>query len=120
MFVVVAAYIVAVVYTGSLVILLLTTYGAVVQFAPAVYASLYLESGRAVLIGLVIGSLVTAVLVAVPEWRPIEIHAGIFGLLVNSLLVFGLSRNNTASELDERFVAAARGLASGPAQNQPT
>ncbi|MEO1173918.1 MAG: hypothetical protein AAFX94_17995 [Myxococcota bacterium] len=110
-FVVVSAYVVAVVYTGSLVILLLTTYGAVVQFAPAVYCCLYLKRvrGRAVLIGLVAGSVVTGLFVAMPHWRPFSVHAGVFGLIVNAGLLFFLSRNCQASDLDEQFVAAAQG-----------
>ncbi|MEO0594134.1 MAG: hypothetical protein AAFZ38_11190, partial [Myxococcota bacterium] len=94
-----------------LVVLLLTTYGAVVQFAPAVYASLYLKRirGPAVLFGLVAGSLVTGLFVAMPHWRPFSIHAGVYGLVVNAALLFFLSRNCQASELDEQFVAAAGG-----------
>ncbi|MEM6731539.1 MAG: sodium:solute symporter family protein, partial [Myxococcota bacterium] len=113
--VVVASYVVAILYTGSLVVLLLTTYGAVVQFAPAVVAALYLErvSGRAVLTGLVVGSLVTAALVAFPEARPLAIHAGIYGVLINAALVIGLSWNTTPSERDRTFIATARTPHSG-------
>ena len=70
--VMIASYVVAMVahhYEVSLVILLLSAYGAVVQFAPAVIAGLYFPSvsGRAVMAGMVVGSLVTVVLVLRPS-----------------------------------------------------
>jgi SSS family solute:Na+ symporter len=79
------AYAVAVVYEGSLVFLLLSAYGAVVQFAPGVVATLYARrvDARGVLAGLLAGSAVTVVLVLWPDLRPLPVHAGLYGLAVN-------------------------------------
>ncbi len=83
--VIAAAYAVAVGYTGSLVVLLLTTYGSVVQFAPVVVAALYIPRvGRpAALAGLSAGCLVTLLFVAAPDARPFTVHAGLYGLIAN-------------------------------------
>ena len=80
-----AAYTVTIWYEGSLVVLLLTTYGSVVQFAPAVVLGLYgpRVPGIAVLLGMVAGSLVTLLFVVYPEVRPFLIHAGLYGLTAN-------------------------------------
>ncbi|MCB9650026.1 MAG: sodium:solute symporter family protein [Deltaproteobacteria bacterium] len=109
--VMVVSYLVAVVYQGSLVILLLTAYGAVVQFAPGVVAALYApRAGRAgVLWGMVAGSLVTLVLVVWPELRPWHVHAGVYGLVVNVATLVALSWGRAADARDEEFVATARG-----------
>jgi len=67
-----ASYLLAVVFPGTLVELLIFAYGPVVQFAPAVYATLYLRrvSGAGLLSGLVLG-VATNVLFAIrPGWFP--------------------------------------------------
>ena len=107
-----AAYAVAVGYDGSLVTLLLSAYGAVVQFAPAVLATLYWEraTGPAVLAAMVAGSAVTVAFVIAPDARPWAIHAGAYGLVVNVVvLVLGSvlpGRDDGAP--DEEFLATAR------------
>lgn len=107
-----AAYLVAVLYDGSLVFLLLSTYGAVVQFAPAVWLGLSTDrvSGRAVLAGMVSGSLVTALLIALPALKPFAIHSGVYGLLVNVVVVLVGSRVwPEDAERAARFLRVARG-----------
>ena len=96
-----AAYAVAIGYEGSLVILLLTTYGSVVQFAPGMVLGLYSPrvEGRAVLGGLVVGSLVTLGLVVFPTARPWAIHAGLYGLTAN-VTTLGLIHFATTSARD--------------------
>ncbi|MGE3634518.1 MAG: sodium:solute symporter family protein, partial [Sandaracinaceae bacterium] len=88
-----AAYAVAVLYQGSLVVLLLTTYGAIVQFMPALVAALYWEraSRVGVLLGMVAGGLVTTSFVVWSELRPWPIHAGLYGLVVNVAVLVGVS-----------------------------
>jgi Na+/proline symporter len=58
---------------------------AVVQFAPAVVATLYARKvdAHGVLAGLLAGSAVTVVLVLWPDLRPWPVHAGLYGLAVN-------------------------------------
>jgi len=91
--VMIAAYLVAMAYQGSLVILLLSAYGAVVQFVPAVLAALYRPSigGRAVLAGMVAGCAVTVLLVVFPDAQPIKLHAGLWGLAANAAVMLGLA-----------------------------
>ena len=114
--VMVASYATAVGYHGSLVFLLLSAYGAVVQFAPAVVATLYLPwaRGGAVLAGMVTGAAVTVVFVLWPEAQPVPLHAGLYGLLANvAVLVAGswTSRGRPAPSADDfgrRFLDIAR------------
>ena len=87
------AYGVAVSYHGSLVALLLSAYGAVVQFMPALVAALYVRrsTGPGVLAGILAGSLTTLIFVLVPELRPWPVHAGMYGLMANVLALCGVS-----------------------------
>lgn len=82
----------------SLVILLLSAYGAVVQFAPAVLLSLYRPhglgrrpAGGAALAGMIAGSAVTVLFVVKPDWQPIKLHAGLWGLLANLAVLLPMS-----------------------------
>jgi SSS family solute:Na+ symporter len=111
--VMVASYLVAVVYRGSLVTLLLSAYGAVVQFAPGVAATLLSRrvTGPGVLAGLAAGSLLTVLLILWPALRPWPVHAGLYGLAVNTLvlmLVSALSRRRD-SPPDTAFLEIAGG-----------
>ena len=112
-FVMLAAYLVAVLYEGSLVDLLLFAYGPVVQFAPAVVATLVWRraNGWAVLAGLISGGLVNLVFVIWPDLRPFAIHAGMYGLAINTLIVVAGSLLAPREEQDERFVRIADGEA---------
>lgn len=103
------SYGVAVAYEGSLVVLLLTAYGAVVQFAPGVVCCLYIPRapGSAVLGGLVAGSLVTLLFVVQPELRPWAIHAGAYGLIANLGVLLPWVWFSTPTEAAVDFVAVA-------------
>jgi SSS family solute:Na+ symporter len=108
---VVASYALAVGYRGSLVQLLLSAYGPVVQFAPGVVATLFWRraTGAAVLTGLLAGSAVNLLFVLAPEWRPWPLHAGVYGLLLNAFLLVAialLTRHRT-DPADEAFLAVA-------------
>jgi SSS family solute:Na+ symporter len=115
--VLICAYVVAVAYQRSLVFLLLTAYGAVVQFMPGVFATLYWRraKGVAVLAGLVVGALVTAVFVVRPDWQPVPLHAGLYGAACNVvvLLLVNAVSGGEATERDRRFLATAAGRSEG-------
>lgn len=110
----IVSYVVAVLYKGSLVYMLLTAYGAVVQFMPVVLATLYWRRATApgVLSGLLAGFGMTTLFVMQPDLRPFPIHAGIYGLTVNVVLLVAvsLSTRSSAPERDREFleVAASR------------
>ncbi len=110
--VMVLAYGLAVAYTGSLVELLLWAYGPVVQFAPVLVATLYWRraNGRAVLVGLVLGSLINLAFVLSPELRPFEIHAGLYGLVVNTVVMVLGSLLGAADDDGEYLQIAATRL----------
>jgi SSS family solute:Na+ symporter len=108
-----AAYVVAVTSDQSLVDLLLHyAYGPVVQFAPPLFASLYLAraSARGVLLGLLAGIGVNLLLLYRPELRPWPLHAGLYGLVANVAvlgLVTVLAPNRPAADEAEFLRTAA-------------
>ena len=104
------SYALAVAYRASLVDLLLTAYGAVVQFAPTVAAALYWRRARgtAVLAGLVIGTALTTLLIVAPGLRPWPLHAGLYGLVANvAVLVCGSLAAGRHPVDGEEFLAIA-------------
>lgn len=106
------AYAVALLYKGSLVQLLLSAYGAVVQFAPVIIATLYWRraTGVAVLSGLLVGGLVTVIFVLQPDLRPFPLHAGLYGVVANVLVLVAVTLATPRSpdtSHDERFLAVA-------------
>lgn len=107
----VAAYAVAVAYQGSLVVLLLRAYGPIAQIMPVLVAALYWKraTGIGALAGLLGGSAVTTAFVVWPELRPLPIHAGLFGLVVNVALLVGVSLATRPGEGGAAFVDDARG-----------
>jgi SSS family solute:Na+ symporter len=109
----IVSYAVAVIYKGSLVYMLLTAYGAVVQFMPVVLATLYWRraTARGVLSGLLAGFAVTMLFVLWPDLRPFPMHAGIYGFIVNtaSLVVVSMSTRSSCPERDRAFLEAAAG-----------
>ncbi|MFT4627396.1 MAG: SSS family solute:Na+ symporter [Myxococcota bacterium] len=106
------SYAVAVAYEGSLVMLLLSAYGAVVQFAPALVATLFIRraTGVGVFTGLVVGSAVTIALVVWPELRPWGVHAGLYGLVANvAVVVVGSWLTRPPADADAVLQVAAGG-----------
>lgn len=103
------SYAVAVLYRGSLVTLLLSTYGAVVQFAPALVATLYLRrvSGRALLSGLLLGGALTGAFVISPDLRPWDLHPGLYGLTANTLTLVIGSLGHRPSQHAQNYLATA-------------
>jgi SSS family solute:Na+ symporter len=106
-----ASYFVAVFYRDHLVYLLLGAYGPIVQFAPVVVATLYWRraTGAGVLAGLVAGAAVNLVFFLQPDWRPLALHAGLYGLVANGVILVLVSTLSARSlpESEARFLAAA-------------
>jgi solute:Na+ symporter, SSS family len=90
------AYLLALVNPASLVQLLLGAYGAVVQFFPLIVALFFWKRATkaGAWAGLIGGSLVTLIFTfggVIGVSTPFEIHAGIWGLIVNTILLIGVS-----------------------------
>jgi SSS family solute:Na+ symporter len=87
------AYWLAIVQQRSLVWLLLTAYGVVDQLAPPVYAALFWRRATTpgVLAGLLAGISTTVFFFLNPALRPLEIHEGILGLVVNIAVLVAVS-----------------------------
>ena len=111
--VMISSYVLAVTYRGSLVDLLLYAYGPVVQFAPAVVATLYLRraTGPALLAGMIVGIVVNITFAKWADLRPWPLHAGIYGLTANLLVVIVVSAltKTAPSDEDERYLEVACG-----------
>ena len=109
----VGSYLLAVTYQGDLVNLLLWAYGPVGQFMPVVVATLYWRraNGAGVLAGLLGGSAVTTLFVLYPGLRPFPLHAGLYGVAANVLLLVAVSLAvSSRRELrDDRFLEVAAG-----------
>jgi len=107
----IAAYVVAVGYRDDLVKLLLYAYGPVAQFAPVVVATLYSRraTGAGVLAGLIAGATLATVFVVRPDWRPFALHAGLYGLMLNVLVLGAVSllTRSRSPERDRRFLEVA-------------
>ncbi len=100
-------------YEGlSLVVLLLSSYGIIAQFTPPLVSALYWKGAttQGVVAGLVTGSLVTLFFFFRPEFRPLDLHEGILGLLVHVpiLVVVSLLTRDPAQDGAEEFLRTAR------------
>ncbi len=87
------AYVFALDEDSSLVVLLLTSYGIIAQFAPPVVAALYWRRATTAgaVAGLLVGSLTALVFYLNPGLRPWELHEGVLGLLVHVPVLVGVS-----------------------------
>jgi SSS family solute:Na+ symporter len=92
----------------SLVVLLLTSYGIIAQFAPPVLAALYWRRATtpAAVAGLAVGSLTALFFYLRPELRPLGIHEGVLGLLahVPVLVIVSLITGPQTDSHVRRFV----------------
>lgn len=109
-----AAYLLALLNPSSLVALLLGAYGVIVQLLPLTLAVLFWpRATRAgAYAGLVAGSAVTLLFTFGPS-TPFDIHAGIWGLIVNAVLLVVVSRSTPAMD-----AAHVRQFTSGESANE--
>ena len=107
----VAAYVFALDADSSLVLLLLTSYGIIAQFAPPVVAALFWRRATTAgaLAGLVAGSAAALLFYFNPALRPLDMHEGILGLLVHVpvLVVVSLLTEPQDARHVARFVSPA-------------
>ena len=101
-------------YEGvSLVVLLLSSYGIIAQFTPALVSALYWKGAttKGVTAGLLSGTLVTLFFFFNQELRPWDLHEGIMGLIVHLPVLIGVSAltRDSQPEKTEAFLATARG-----------
>ncbi len=104
------AYYFAVISDVSIVALLLGSYGGVAQIFPPVFCMFYWRraTGKGALAGLVGGILFTILFLTYPELRPLPLHEGIWGLIVNVLLLTGVSLGTEpeSQQRVERYINA--------------
>ncbi len=83
------AYLLAIFGSDGLIQLLLGAYGPIAQLAPAVYASLFFKKTNAlsVIIGLIVGVIITIYFQYFATDTIYDLHAGLIGLVVNILFV---------------------------------
>jgi SSS family solute:Na+ symporter len=87
------AYYFAVISDVPIVTLLLGSYGGVAQIFPLVFCMFYWRraTGIAAVAALAGGILTTVLFLLYPELRPVPLHEGIYGLLVNIILLTNIS-----------------------------
>lgn len=105
------AYFITIFGGQGLVALLLGAYGAIVQFAPAIYSALYWKRATAsgVIAGLIVGTVLNFYFQLVATSTPFGIHPGILGLLANifiAVVVSFVTKPQTNKEVDD-FINAA-------------
>ena len=98
------AYYFAVISEVPIVNLLLGSYGGVAQIFPLVFCMFYWRraNGYGALAGLAGGIVTTILFLLYPEWRPLPMHEGVYGLIVNIALLAGISLM-TKPESEERI-----------------
>lgn len=116
----VVAYAFAISGTSSLVVLLLTAYGIIAQFAPPVLAALYWRRATTpgVLAGLLAGSATSVFFLFNVPLRPFGLHEGILGLGVHLpvlVLVSLLTRPQDAGHVERYLTGSAPGPGAVPA-----
>jgi solute:Na+ symporter, SSS family len=87
------AYLFAVVIDFSIVAILLAAYGGVAQIFPVVFAMFYWKRATraGALAGLFGGIVTNTIFLSMPHLKPFDMHEGIYGLIVNLILLIGLS-----------------------------
>lgn len=87
------AYLVAVFGGQGLIALLAGAYGSIVQFAPGIYSALYWKRATAsgVIAGLLTGFVVNVYFQMIQTNTPLDIHAGILGLMANIIVFIAVS-----------------------------
>ena len=96
------AYYFAVFSETDIVSLLLGAYGGIAQMFPLMFAMFYWPraTGKGALAGLIGGILVTLFFLYNPELKPLPMHEGIYGLIVNIGLLVGVSLRTKAEDVE--------------------
>ncbi|GAB5408352.1 MAG: sodium:solute symporter family protein [Balneolaceae bacterium] len=96
------AYYFAVFSETDIVSLLLGAYGGIAQIFPLVFAMFYWPraNGKGALAGLIGGIIVTLFFLYNPEFKPLPMHEGIYGLIVNISLLIGVSLATKPEEVE--------------------
>ena len=106
------AYLLALGQFASLVQLLLGAYGAAVQLFPLIVAAFFWKRATTAgaYAGLISGSLVTILFTFVVTPTPLDIHAGIWGLLANTVFLVGTSLLTSPMDKEhvDRFVEGSK------------
>lgn len=102
-FISLVAYYFAVFAETDIVSLLLGAYGGIAQLFPIMFALFYWPraNGKGALAGMIGGILVTLFFLYNPEFKPLPIHEGIYGLMVNLMLLISVSLG-TKPETEDR------------------
>ena len=102
-FISLVAYYFAVFAETDIVSLLLGAYGGIAQLFPIMFALFYWPraNGKGALAGMIGGILVTLFFLYNPEFKPLPIHEGIYGLIVNLMLLISVSLG-TKPETEDR------------------
>ena len=87
------AYYFAVFAKTDIVSLLLGAYGGIAQMFPLVFAMFYWPraNGKGALAGLIGGIIITLFFLYNPEFKPLPVHEGLYGIIVNVILLVGVS-----------------------------
>ncbi len=87
------AYLFAVVIDVSIVALLLGSYGGVAQIFPVIFAMFYWKRATkaGALAGLFGGIAISTLFLIFPDIKPLPVHEGVYGLIINILLLIGIS-----------------------------
>ncbi len=96
------AYYYAVFSSTDIVSLLLGAYGGIAQMFPLVFAMFYWPraNGKGALAGLIGGIITTLIFLNFPEVKPVPMHEGIYGLVVNIILLISVSLSTKPESLE--------------------
>jgi SSS family solute:Na+ symporter len=96
------AYYFAVFSATDIVSLLLGAYGGIAQLFPVIFAMFYWPraNGKGALAGLIGGILVTLFFLYFPEFKPVPMHEGAYGLIANLSLLIGVSLATKPEKLE--------------------
>jgi solute:Na+ symporter, SSS family len=104
------AYYFAVISTVPIVNLLLGSYGGVAQIFPLVFSMFYWPraTGYGAIAGLLAGVTVTIFFLIYPVLKPFPLHEGIYGIIINILILYGVSICTTpeSPERIKRYIRA--------------
>ncbi|MFN1834122.1 sodium:solute symporter [Balneola sp. MJW-20] len=96
------AYYFAVFSSIDIVSLLLGAYGGIAQIFPLVFAMFYWPraTGKGAIAGLIGGIIFTLIFLYLPDLKPVPMHEGIYGLIVNIILLISVSLASDPEDLD--------------------